>query len=94
MGKPCISFDLDGAPEVIIPNQTGFLVKPGDTVGLSTAISCLLSDPEMRARMGAAGRRLVDPAFRVETMVDRTAAVYTRLIQEFPERMRAFEPGA
>src|SRR6266404_3758616 len=34
MGKPCVSFDLDGAPEVVIPGETGFLVRPGD-IGLT-----------------------------------------------------------
>jgi glycosyltransferase involved in cell wall biosynthesis len=90
MGKPCVSFDLDGAPEVVLPGQTGFLVKPGDTAGLSDAISRLISDPELRARMGAAGRRLVDPAFRAETMVEKTAAVYIALMQQHPERLAAF----
>jgi glycosyltransferase involved in cell wall biosynthesis len=94
MGKPCVSYDLDGAPEVIIPGQTGFLVKPGDVAGLADAISRLLSDPELRARMGAAGRQLVGHNFRAETMVERTAALYSMLLQRHPERLRAFRERA
>jgi glycosyltransferase involved in cell wall biosynthesis len=90
MGKPCVTFNLDGAPEVVIPDQTGFLVKPGDGRALAEAISRLISDPELRARMGAAGRKLVDPAFRAETMVDRTAEVYGMLLARFPDRLRGF----
>jgi glycosyltransferase involved in cell wall biosynthesis len=87
MGKPCVSFELDGSPEVVLPGQTGFLVKPGDTSGLADAITRLLSDPDLRKRMGTNGRRLVDPAFRAETMVERTAAVYNLLLQRYPERL-------
>jgi len=87
MGKPCVSSDLDGAPEVVIPGRTGFLVKPGDAGGLADAISRLISDPQLRARMGEAGRRLVDPAFRAETMVDKTAAIYGMLLKKRREQL-------
>jgi len=91
MGKPCVSFDIDGAPEVVIPGKTGYLVRPGDAVGLADAVSHLLADPQLRARMGEAGRSLVDPAFRAETMVQQIAAVYTRLIDRHRERLARFD---
>lgn len=81
MGKPCVSFDLDGAPEVVLPEKTGLLVKPNDARGLSDAIVRLLRDPELRRRMGEAGRRHVDPAFRAETMAAEIATVYARLLE-------------
>jgi glycosyltransferase involved in cell wall biosynthesis len=90
MGKPCVSFDIDGAPEVVIPDQTGFLVQPGDEQGLADSISRLLDDPALRARMGEAGRRRVDPAFRAETMVDEISAVYQTLIGRHAERIALF----
>src|SRR6187200_2836616 len=79
MGKPCVSVDLDGAPEVVVPGETGYLVPPGDPGALADAVSRLLSDPELRDRMGRAGRELVDPAFRAETMVDEIGELYQRL---------------
>lgn len=85
MGKPCVSVDLDGAPEVVIDGKTGYLVPPGDPVALADAVTRLVADPELRARMGAAGRAIVDPAFRAETMVKEIAAVY----QQLAERKRA-----
>jgi glycosyltransferase involved in cell wall biosynthesis len=93
MGKPCVSFDIDGAPEVVIPGKTGYLVKAGDIAGLSDAISGLLSDPQLRARMGEEGRRLVDPAFRAETMVRQISDVYQQLIARYPDRIARFEAG-
>lgn len=81
MGKPCVSFDIDGAPEVVIPEETGFLVKPGDSRGLAQSIQRLLAEPELRKRMGENGRRRVDPAFRAETMACAIAGVYRDLLR-------------
>jgi glycosyltransferase involved in cell wall biosynthesis len=81
MGKPCVSFALDGAPEVVIPGETGYLVEPDDAPGLAAAILTLLGDPELRRRLGENGRRRVDPAFRAETMAAQIADVYRELLR-------------
>ena len=91
MGKPCVSFDIDGAPEVVIPGETGYLVKPGDDRELANAISALLDDPHLRARMGEAGRHRVDPAFRAETMVEQIASVYKMLLSRSARRLSRFD---
>jgi glycosyltransferase involved in cell wall biosynthesis len=91
MGKPCVSFDLDGAPEVVIPGETGFLVKAGDVRELADAISELLANPQLRARMGEAGRHRVDPAFRAETMVEQIASVYQLLLSRYAGRLSRFD---
>ena len=91
MGKPCVSFDLDGAPEVVIPGETGFLVQPGDVQELADAISELLANPQLRARMGEAGRHRVDPAFRAETMVEQIASVYQSLLSRYAGRLSRFD---
>src|SRR5207237_9161545 len=38
MGKPCVSFDIDGAREVVINDKTGYLVEDYDSCGLADAI--------------------------------------------------------
>jgi len=93
MGKPCVSFAIDGAPEVVIPGQTGELVDAGDTPGLAAALCRLLDDPELRARLGDGGRRLVDPMYRAETMVDEIAGIYRRLLAERSDCVRRFDEG-
>jgi glycosyltransferase involved in cell wall biosynthesis len=91
MGKPCVSFAIDGAPEVVIPGETGELVEANDTVGLAAALCRLLADSDLRARLGEGGRRLVDPMYRAETMVDEIAAIYRRLLVERAEQVRRFD---
>jgi len=87
MGKPCVSFDIDGAPEVVINDKTGYLVEPFDSVGLANSIVKLLEDDGLRETMAAEGRKLVDPAFRNETMVQEISNVYQMLIERYPEKL-------
>ncbi|MEA2328948.1 MAG: hypothetical protein QOE68_3907 [Thermoanaerobaculia bacterium] len=91
MGKPCVSFDIDGAPEAVLDGKTGYLVRAYDNQTLADRISKLLADPELRATMGANGRRHVDPAWRAETMVAGTAAVYRMLAEKYRDRLAAFD---
>src|SRR6185295_1904570 len=64
MGKPCISFDIDGAREVVIDDYTGYLVEAFDSKGLANRIAHLLKNKELRKKFGENGRRHVDPNFR------------------------------
>jgi len=91
MGKPCVSFDIDGAPEVVINDKTGYLVETYDNKRLSESISRLLKDPELRKKMGENGRRHVDPAFRTETMVKEIAEVYKMLLERYADRIEKFD---
>jgi glycosyltransferase involved in cell wall biosynthesis len=91
MGVPCVAFDLDGAPEVVIDGETGFLARPGDDAGLAEAIVRLLRDPELRSQMGAAGRRWVDPRWRIDTMVDKIAELYLELVERKADAIARFE---
>lgn len=80
--KPVISFDIDGAGEVVIPGETGLLVPPENVGALSKAIIDVLSDTERLKKMGKRGYKLVDPAFRTETMVDRIDNLYQQLLRD------------
>ena len=90
MGKPCVSFDIDGAPEVVIDDYTGYLVDAYDSVGLAEKISKILSDDELRKKMGENGKIHVDPNFRTEKMVADISEVYQILLEKYPERIAKF----
>jgi glycosyltransferase involved in cell wall biosynthesis len=91
MGKPCVSFDIDGAPEVVINDRTGYLVKAFDNVDLADRIAHLLQDPALRERMGENGRKHVDPNFRTEKMVADISEVYQMLLKRKAAKVRAFD---
>ena len=78
-GKPAISFDVDGAREVINEN-TGRLIEPKNTEQLTAACAELIQDKGLREKLGAQGRESVRTKFAPETMVDTIEAVYRRLV--------------
>ncbi len=94
MGKPCVSFDIDGAPEVVIDDYTGYLVRAFDSVGLADRIAYLLENPELRKKLGANGRKHVDPIFRTEKMVADISEVYQMLLERHAARIAAFDRRA
>ena len=75
-GKPVVSFDVDGAREVVINDETGFLIKPKDVGALIEAQEKLIVDGEMRHRLGTAGREMCRKEFDHELMVERIERVY------------------
>jgi glycosyltransferase involved in cell wall biosynthesis len=75
-GKPVVSFDMDGAREVVQTDKTGFLLPPRDVPGLVRAISELADDPALRQSLGQTGRELAQERFAAETMVRRIDELY------------------
>jgi glycosyltransferase involved in cell wall biosynthesis len=80
VGRPVISYDVDGAKEVVLP-ETGILLKPRDIPGLSAAVLRLAGDPSLRTAMGQEGRRRFAHQFRQETMTDQLRSLYERLLR-------------
>jgi glycosyltransferase involved in cell wall biosynthesis len=81
-GKPIVSYDIDGAPEVCINNETGCLVPARSIEPLSEAIVRLASDTVLRQRLGAHGRERFASQFRHEFMTERVREVYQRVLSE------------
>ena len=78
-GKPVVAFDCDGAKEVCLEGRTGFLLAPGDRVGLVARLLQLADDRALCRRLGEFGRDWVKERFAVETMIDRLHELYLRL---------------
>ena len=76
--KPAVSFDIDGAREVVNEN-TGRLIEPKNIEQLTKACAKLLEDKELRDKLGKAGREFVKEKFAPETMVDIIESVYEKL---------------
>jgi len=75
-GLPVVATRGGALPEVVVDGETGFLVDRGDPDALSAAISKLLANPLLRARMGAAGRERVRALFTWEHCVSRLNELY------------------
>jgi glycosyltransferase involved in cell wall biosynthesis len=84
VGRPVISYDVDGAREVVVP-ETGVLLRPRDLEGLRRAIIDLAANPATRSAMGQEGRRRFAEQFRHETMTRELRSLYARLLKFEPD---------
>jgi len=78
---PVISFDVDGAREVIIPGQTGWLVEPRSVDGLADALADALGDLGRAMEFAWEGRRLCRRRFAADVMVKRIDQLYRQLMR-------------
>ena len=77
---PVVATRVTGSAEVVVDGETGLLVPAQDPPALSEALSVLLDDPGLRARLGAAGRRRYLAGFTRRRMAAGTLAVYSRVL--------------
>ncbi|MFO0590428.1 MAG: glycosyltransferase family 4 protein [Polyangiaceae bacterium] len=79
--RPIVTTNTPGCREVVRPGETGLLVPPKDPVALAAALRDLLSDPEKRARFGAAGRAMAEAEFDERAVIQKTLGVYATLLR-------------
>ncbi|MCA1584021.1 MAG: glycosyltransferase family 4 protein [Acidobacteria bacterium] len=77
MGLAVVGTNAGGISEAVVHGETGLLVSPGDPEALAEAIVSLLKAPDVRRRMGEAGRTRVLEHFGVGRLVEGTLAAYT-----------------
>ncbi len=78
-GLPVVGTRVGGIREVIVDGETGFFVSPGEPAELAERVGALLADPELRRRMGRAGRRRVEERFSHEVYAARILALYREI---------------
>jgi len=67
---------VGGVPELVEDGGSGFLVPPRDSDALAKALQRLIADPELRRRMGQAGREKALKEFTLDRMLRETERVY------------------
>jgi glycosyltransferase involved in cell wall biosynthesis len=79
-GLPVVATRVGGVPELVVEGETGLLVPPSDPAALAAALQRLLDEPELRARLGAAGRARVQEHFAVDSFAESHLDVYRRAL--------------
>ncbi len=74
-GLPVVSTAVGGIPEMVIQNETGFLVPPGDAVALASAIERLFDDIGLARRLGEGGFQRAKELFSIENNVRELCAL-------------------
>jgi glycosyltransferase involved in cell wall biosynthesis len=80
--KPVVAYDCDGAREICLENETGFLLHPGDLEGLKKRLLQLANGDFLREKFGRRGQDFVRQNFSVEGMVDGIYNLYLKLAAE------------
>jgi len=81
-GRPVVATDVGGAREVIVENETGYIVQSGNDELMATWIISLLQDPVRARVMGEQGRRVVEERFSSQVLLQKTEGLYERLLNE------------
>lgn len=78
-GRPLVTTDVPGCREVARHGENGLLVPARDSGALAIALKWLLVDPDLRARLGREGRKLVEASLSLDKVVGATQEVYRTL---------------
>ena len=74
--RPVLATAVGGLRDLVVDGETGLVVEPRDPRALRAALERLLDDPDLRRRLGAAGRERAREHFSWETVTAATVAAY------------------
>jgi len=74
-GLPVISTNIAGIPEMVVQNETGFLVQPADPIALAKTIEAVINDRLLAQRLGEAGHQRAQELFSIEKNVRELCAL-------------------
>lgn len=81
MQKPIVATDVGGTADLVCNSENGFLVSPGDSVGIASSLEKLISHVDLRAKMGRTSREIVEKSFQWNDIVDRVEMVYKEVLK-------------
>lgn len=88
-GRPVIASNTGGLADIVVDEETGLLVTPGDSVALRQAMERLMADPALRERLGRAGRERVR-GFQAASIVPRFERAYEEVLRrDRPGRIKS-----
>lgn len=86
--KPMVATRVGGIPELVEDGETGFVVDRGDVQSIADRILKLVADPDMRDRMGRAGREVALERFDLVRNVEKVVGLYGLEAPEITPRVR------
>ncbi len=91
-GTPVVATAVGGIREVVVHDETGWLVPPANPPALAAAMRALLAQPERGAAFGRAGRRRVESRFSWERIAELTLEVYRDAIAAHRSAPARYQP--
>ena len=78
-GLPVVATDVGDVRQLVVDGETGYVVPARDPEQLAAALEKLMTDPELRRRMGAAGRARAVELYSSSVMARQVSALYAEL---------------
>lgn len=94
MKVPPLVYDAGGTREGIKDKVTGFLLQPGDLLGIVDAVATLIANPDLHRRMAEAGRQFVESAFSMQAFAERHERFYHHVLSRGKEGSLKSRPAA
>lgn len=82
--KPAVAYAVNGVNDILINQETGFAITPGDTAAVADRLLWLKNNPLEAHRMGVNGRRRVELEFDIDRMVRDQESLYEKLYAAVP----------
>ncbi len=89
VGVPVIATRVGAFPEVIEDGRTGILIEPESRDALVDALDRVLGDPELRERLGTAGREMVEETYSWSAIAERTERTFAAMLAGGPSAPNA-----
>ena len=80
IGRPIITSNSVGCKETLVDSYNGFLIQPKDVDALTEKLDFLLSDKDLRVKMGKNARKYAEDYFSIEVVKERHLAIYSELV--------------
>ena len=81
-GLPVIATNVGGTPEVVIDNQTGFLIPPKVPGAIAEKIMYIIEHPNLAQQIGLNARAYIEKHFSIEVMIRKTDELFETVIAE------------
>lgn len=81
IGRPIITSNSVGCKETLVDGYNGFLIQPKDVDALTEKLDLLLSNKELRVKMGKNSRQYAEDYFSIEVVKERHLAIYDELVR-------------
>lgn len=84
--KAIVASNIGGPLDIVVDDETGYLLPPGDVEALTATMSRLIDDPVLRQRLGSAGRKRVE-RFYADAVLPQFEVFYERLATQSQARV-------
>lgn len=81
IGRPIITSNSVGCKETVVDGVNGYLINPKDIDALTEKLDLLISDAELRQKMGRESRKYAEKYFDIEIVKEKHLSIYNELIQ-------------